>query len=283
MKIRVLAIASAVVALTTACNDNKLTAAAVAGDPPTAVITGSQSYGPLDTAVFSGASSTAVAPKTIANYEWAISGHPNGSQSVVQLGSDPSAAEFFVDLAGDYKIKLKVTDSSGVSDTTEYAFSAVPSQSLHIELTWPAQYTQADMDLHLINKGVGGSMWSSSEDCDFITCKPTFGGVLDWGVSGNTNDDPTLDIDNINEAVPENINIKAPVDGTYEVNVHYYASHGAGDVVCHVRVYLGGTVAWEGEKTLSSANQVWTVGDVAWSSGNGTFNEIGTIFTTTGP
>ena len=127
--------AVALLLLTSACNDTSLTAAAVAGAKPTAVITGTQQYGPLDTANFSGASSTAVSPKTITAYEWSISARPSGSNSMVQPLGDPSQVDFFVDLAGDYKIKLKVTDTEGLTDETEYAFSAIPSQSLHIELT----------------------------------------------------------------------------------------------------------------------------------------------------
>ena len=274
-------VGAAVLALTTGCNDSKLTAAAVAGEKPTAVITGSQAYGPLDTAAFSGASSTAVSPKTITAYDWSISARPSGSTSLVQtVGSDNSQAEFFVDLAGDYKIKLKVTDSEGLSDETEYAFSAIPSQSLHIELTWPAEYTQADMDLHLINKSNGGAFWDSTKDCYFTNCKPDFS-VLDWGSASSTNDNPTLDIDNITETVPENINIKTPADGVYEVNVHYYATHGAGVVHCHVRIYVAGAVAWEGDQIVSAPHDVWNVADINWSAGQGTVTPVGTIFPST--
>ena len=278
---------AALLALGTACNDTSLASAPVSGAKPTAVISGVQEYGPLDTATFDGSASFAVDPKTITAYEWSISARPSGSTSLVQPLGAGSQVDFFVDVAGDYKIKLKVTDTEGLTDATEYAFSAVPSQSLHVELTWQNQYTQADMDLHLINKSSNGSFDDSTRDCYYSNCKPDgFGQPLDWGVSGNQLDDPTLDIDNITDSVPENINIKKPASGVYQVAVHYFASHASsgGDIPvdCHVKIYLDGAVGWEGDMHFTAANQVWNVGDVTWAGGQGSVTPNGNLGTTTG-
>lgn len=269
----------------TACNDTTLAQAPVAGDPPTAVITGQQQYGPLDTAQFDGSSSFAVDPKTITAWDWSITARPSGSTSTVQaLGASGEQAEFFVDLAGNYKIKLKVTDTEGLTGETEYEFSAVPSQDFHVELTWPNQYTQADMDLHLVDASTGGTLWDPMYDCNYQNCKTSNYAVLDWGVSGVTTDNPTLDIDNITDTVPENINIKNPADGTYQINVHYYASHAtSGDIPvdCNINVYLAGQLVYSQQATLTAQNQVWQVANVVWAGGQGTVNEINQITTTT--
>lgn len=277
---------AAFLALTAGCNDTALTSAPVAGDPPTAVITGPQTYNPLDTATFDGSSSYAAAGKTLTAFEWSITGRPAGSASqVMPIGTNNDQAEFFVDLAGNYKIKLKVTDSEGLTGETEYTFSATPSQDFHVELTWPNQYTQADMDLHLINKGAGGAIWNPLLDCYFSNCKTSMGGFLDWGVQGVTTDNPTLDIDNITDTVPENINIKNPANGTYAINVHYYASHASSGadipVDLNVNVYLAGQLVFTGHKTLTAKNQVWYVGDVAWNNGTGTVTANDSVFNTT--
>lgn len=275
------------------CNDTKLATAPVETPTPTpveqqapvAVIDGAQTWAPLATATFDGSASYDP-DGTITAYAWEITNRPNGSVS--QVAANGAAASFFVDLAGDYTLKLTVTDNDGNTGSTELTFSAIPSQDLHVEVEWPNQYTQVDMDLHLLDQSAGGTpqslMWDFQKDCHWENCKPDFGEILDWGVAGQQPDNPRLDIDNISESVPENINIDTPANGTYHVCVHYWASHQASDIPVNllVTVYLGGSVAWTGTITLTTTDQVWDVGTVNWSNGAGTFTPSpdGTIFTT---
>ena len=273
------------------CNNTKLAPAPIHVGGPTAVIVPEQStYAPLDTDTFDGSQSTAVSPNTIASYDWTVVNAPSGSQSqLMPTGSMGETASFFVDLAGDYTIKLTVHDSAGAADSTTYSFSAVPSQSLHVELLWPAQYGQVDMDLHLVFKSNGGTMWDLFKDCYYANCKPSEGGVVDWGAPDTQfgvpdNDDPTLDIDNITGNTPENINIKSPVDGTYAACVHYYASHVGSDITTNdeVRIYVQGTQVFDQTKNMTATNQVWYVGDIACTSGNCTVTPNGALNTTPG-
>ena len=266
-----------------ACNDSSLAPAPLSSDAPIAVIDSAASeYSPLDTAAFDGTQSHDPDGGAITGYAWELSARPAGSTSaVIPLGADGAQADFFVDLAGDYKIKLTVTDEEGETGFTEYAFSAIPAQSLHIQLTWDS-YNQTDMDLHLINTtpGVNGTYWDSTKDCYFMNCKVDGFGGLDWGAAGVDQDNPTLDIDNISESVPENINIITPNDGNYEINVHYY-SGSVSNTTLTVRVYLGGDLAYEQSRALSSSDQVWRVGTVNWAGGTGNVTEHNTVFTDT--
>lgn len=269
---------------TAACNDSKLAAAAIASpeptatatpapanEPPVAQIAGATSYAPLGTASFDGGNSYDP-DGTIASYAWAIVARPAGSASTIQQGGTPAVANFFVDLAGDYTIELTVTDNQGATGSQQLNFSAVPSQDLHIELTWSASYTLADMDLHLINKTqtpASGNFWNSTYDCFFSNCKPPYSSVNWWTAA--TNDNPTLDIDNINETVPENINVAQPHDGAYEVAVHFY-SHDVplAPVTVTVNIYVGGVVAWSGQRTLTATKQEWRAATINWSNGTAT-------------
>ena len=261
------------------CNDTTLVEAI--GPAPVAVIAADASYAPLFLATFDGhGSHDSTGP--IASYAWEIVTRPEGSQSLAAARvSDPALADFFVDLAGEYAVKLVVTDGDGLTGETTWRFSAIPSQQLHLELLWPGQYTHADLDLHLVDRTAGGTLWDADYDCYFSTCKSAMG-RRDWGVTGNLADDPSLDIDNINQSVPENINIAQPADGTYEIDVHYYGSSDAVDppVEAEVRVFLMGSVAHDAHRVFSAVGQVWTVANVVCAGGACTIVPLDTMGTT---
>src|SRR5687767_4978962 len=112
-----------------ACNDSSLVSIPLENNPPTAVINGGQAvYLPLDTAVFDALSSTDPEGQ-IAAYHWTVSDRPLGSNSSIQELDGGRYAEFFVDLAGDYTVRLTVVDNDGYSDTESYSFSAVPYEA----------------------------------------------------------------------------------------------------------------------------------------------------------
>ena len=83
------------------------------------------------------------------------------------------------------------------------------------------------MDLHLVNRSQATTppkMWNGTYDCDWEDCQTQFGETLNWWAAG-TADNGRLDIDNISDTNPENINIQTPHDGTYRIQVHYYSDH----------------------------------------------------------
>lgn len=276
-KLRHLIALGFVAALGTACNDNNLATAPVSSDDPIADIQSQPEYMPLDTAVFDGSGSHDPDGGDLTGFNWEITGRPAGSASAINFINDQQV-EFFVDLAGDYEITLTVTDDEGDTGTTTYAFSATPSQNLHIELTWDT-YTQTDIDLHLVNTGAGGTYADYLYDCFYANCKlDGFSGELDWGQAGVSQDNPTLDIDNIGESVPENINIIQPANGTYEVQAYWFSNSGAvPSSTWTVRIYVDGNVAFEQTKTLTADGDLWRVAEVVWNGGAATINEINLV------
>jgi hypothetical protein len=280
MKIYRIALAAAALALA-GCNNDKLTSAGQGLEgTPVAVITGGTTFAPLATASFSGASSHS--PNgAITDYGWAITARPTGSTSQVSSSGGPGAT-FFVDLAGSYTLQLTVTDVDNKTGSTTLTFNCIPSQGVHLELTWLNQYTLADMDLHLVNMtqdpanakifdmngcSNAGSTIATAKGCDchWENCQSFAGQTLDWFTANVTGDDGTQDIDNINTAVPENINIEKPATGQYEVQIHYFSAEGQPSIPVDatVNVYLDGALAWSGLQHFSAINQLWDVGTVS--------------------
>ena len=262
----------AVAALTAACtNDTSLAPApvAVSHEAPVAVINAATSdYSPLDTASFDGSASHDP-DGVIVSHAWAIVARPSGSNSSIQtLGDAAATAEFFVDFAGDYTIELTVTDDTGLTGSTTFDFSAVPWQSIHVELSWDVDVS--DVDLHLVDVGSGGQYAQSPGDCFYSNKNP------DWGDAGAMND-PALDIDDVDGFGPENINVPQPRTGSsYRILVHYYSDDGMGATNATIRVYLNGTLQHEAIQVLAASDKVWDVATIDWPSGE--ITEINTVF-----
>jgi len=87
-----------------------------------------------------------------------------------------------------------------------------------IELTWGTEGD--DMDLHLL--APGGEL-NSDTDCYYLNCKAETA-TLDWGEEGVTEDNPTLDVDDISGTGPEVISIAEPSAGSYTIVVNDFAS-----------------------------------------------------------
>ena len=151
---------------------------------------------------------------------------------------------------------------------------------LHVQLAWPTEYTQADLDLHLINPVAGGTtagLFDVRDDCHWRNCMPSNGEYLDWGPPDaglNMPDaaDPALDIDNIISTVPENIRIPDPatIATGYDVVVHYFGDHSSGGgVVAHPNVYVyeGGTLVYQASATLAAPNDAWRVCRILYPAG----------------
>ena len=276
-------------------------------------LTQDQEVSPLDVVVLDGSAS--VDPdgpneRPVA-YEWVVVDRPLGSttQPFERLYDDRSparggtpdvastpTARFFVDLAGEYTLELRVTDHYGAQAPSALCpaaparvhIKAVPSEALHIQLTWdtPGDPDQTDdqgtdVDLHL--RHPRGARWSSTDgfDCFYQNRAP------DWGQPGVRSDDPSLDIDDVNGAGPENINIAQPertdaYPSGYLVGVHYFSAdlfggsgeQGALQSTARVRIFVNGEVAYEGERTLRETDDLWTVAEVRFNDATGQVIEV---------
>lgn len=212
-------------------------------DPPTVLAF-------LDEATWIGSASYDPDGKRLTTYQWTLLSKPPGSAVAMPGGTGADRGPFLTDLAGTYVAELVVVNEDGErSDPCQATLEAIPGQDLWVEMYWSR--SGDDMDLHLL--APGGSFNDWKDDCYYLNCVPLFGfRLLDWGVRGDSADDPSLDFDDIPGTGPENINIYAPEVGTFTVVVHDYPGtvfQGANDVT--VNIYLSGVLAWTDTRTIT--------------------------------
>jgi hypothetical protein len=129
---------------------------------------------------------------------------------------------------------------------------------IQVTVTW--DHLGKDLELHLIrpmgflNDTVGGS------DCTWNTC---ISQQPDWGVPGDTSDDPRKDIDNVSTFGPENVFLRQPAPGTYAVMVEHWGSTGE-PCTADVTVTVAGQVALQRSINLFSSHHVWDVARIEW-------------------
>ncbi len=206
---------------------------------------------------FDGSSSYDPAGHEPLDYRWLVLSRPAGADPGNFFDPDNQAtADLFVDAAGTWNVALQVINSLGTASVPALCtFGAVPADDLHIELSWDTAL--ADIDLHLAEGGA--TLFETPGDCNYCNKSP------DWGGSG-ADDDPRLDLDDVEGFGPENINILDPAEATFDVRAHYFEEHGDGPVVATVKIYTYGLEVWSDSQVLTE-NQVWEVGTVDMPSG----------------
>ncbi len=224
----------------------------------------------------------------ITSYEWEVIRYPDGTNpNDFKAVSNGRYFDFFLPLAGDYEVKLKVYDREGTAsgDTRESVcqFKVIPASKLHVQLVW--DHPTNDQDLHLVYLDKSHVICDKEADCYWSNKGPVwFNGD---GASEGAN--PRLDIDDTNGMGPENVNIDDPRPGTYRVYVHYFAVSGASsagaaaDAVATpastletrntVRIHINGLQVAEYRRTLSNVKDMWAVADIVWKE-NGTAEVI---------
>lgn len=90
---------------------------------------------------------------------------------------------------------------------------------IRVTLTWDA--LGRDFELHLVQDA--GRINDDATDCTWTSC---IGHSPDWGVVGDSRDDPSKDVDNTGSHGPENIFLERASAGSYTVMVEHW---GAGD------------------------------------------------------
>ncbi len=200
-------------------------------------------------------------------YKWEKVSAPEGSSA---LPRNPNAARtsYFVDLGGEHKLKLTVTNQEGVSDSCEVTVSGLTSNALHVELFWDKD---GDVDLHVKRPGTTDEEWGTNNDCYFANCVETSYRTA-WNGGGWDNPaNPHLDRDDIRGSGPENMNIAAPVASNgsfYTIGVKNF-SH-ASNPTATVRIYCNGGIQFEYSASLPiKGKSFWWVANVEWTTTNG--------------
>ncbi len=231
-------------------------------EQPIAVCSASpaEAYALYDSVTWIGRESFDPSGYEITDYEWGIISRPTGSTAQMPAGG-ADRANFLADVVGDYAAQLVVTNEVGVQSEPCIAYlEATPAQDLWIELYWT--HSGDDMDLHVVRGS--DALWANNGDCHWQNC---VGRGLDWGTSGDSSDDPSLDIDDIGGTGPENINIFSPTESTYEVWVHDYPGsvyQAANEVT--VNVYMLGVLEWSDTRTISGEDSTTHYATIDWDN-----------------
>jgi hypothetical protein len=240
---------------------------------------------PLDDVVVTGVDSTSSTPGgTIVSYVWEIVSKP--LESSVTLSTPNSMTTGFefesgfttvsgIDVAGEFVVRLTVTDDNGLTSTNDarVTLNAVPSEALHIQLTWDSP--ENDIDLHV--KKQPGNYCDGTLSCYYVNCReddfsrPEFDNVGDSSTPG----DPVLDIDDLDGFGPENINIDIPASGTYNVGVHMYTFDEI--TFATIKIFVNGALREELLQEFTADDQHWEVAEVEWNAGAAVVTPVGTI------
>ncbi|TXD35478.1 hypothetical protein FRC96_11230 [Lujinxingia vulgaris] len=223
---------------------------------------------PLERVELTGRGSIAANGQPVVGYEWTLAERPGDTAVTLSENGDPSLQGLYLELVGRYVVELHVIDAEGTRscEPARMVINTRTDRDIHVQLVWdtPRDSTRddrsgSDVDLHLLRDGRGGAWNSAPWDCHWQNKTP------DWGVPGETNDNPGLDIDNVTGWGPENINLNEPESGVrYRVGVYYFSDHGYGESYATVRIYLGGELQLEMRRRRIVNNQFWEVGDIVW-------------------
>jgi hypothetical protein len=197
-------------------------------------------------------------------YLWTMRSKPLSSATVISPVDQPTAAMTLdPSVPGQYEVQLDVTDATGAKSCqpARATVVATPAQKLLVEMFWDNAGT--DIDLHVVRNN-HSALFITPDDCYYQNRTP------DWGLVGDTSDDPQLVRDALTGYGPEVFGYVNPVNGTYRVQAYFQntlASPTPASMVT-VRVYQYGVLKAETSRTLTVEQEIWKVLDIEWPTGN---------------
>jgi hypothetical protein len=219
----------------------------------------------------------------VVKYQWAMEQPALSASKFVPSDTYPSPT-FAANVLGKYVFHLDVWDEFGrkscVPATAEVY--AATGCALHVELLWTSPgdpnpddegpLAGTDVDLHLAHPN------ASQSDLDGDGAKdPWFDPSWDvfwfyplqnWGSISSNDDNPSLDLDDVDGNGPENVNLCLPEDGkTYAVGVNYWDDHGFGTSYVTVRVYVYGSLVYQVNDLALVDHDLCWIADVDWPGG----------------
>jgi PKD repeat protein len=171
---------------------------------------------------------------------------------------------------GEYIITVFDEIGKLISGTVTVDTGGAVAAEMRIKLSWNTDDT--DIDLHLIKPG--GELWGPG-DCYWDNLHPDWdddGEYYDPNDPGNNDEnDPYLDVDDMNGYGPEHITIHNPPAGIYSVVINYWEDngHGPSDATVTVTLYEGATneiVQTFGPHTMSN-NDYWEATTITMPQG----------------
>ena len=227
--------------------------------------------------------------RPMANARWQIIERPAGSTSVPNP-ADGLETIIFADLQGEYVAELEVSDDQGSVSRCQTRITTQSTDGLRIEMVWNVNAVgdTSDVDLHLLRSP--NATWFDSgprgDDCYYANCSvcQAFSEAecreqiaqynanpgmrppaqVEWTAPLN-DDDPRLDLDDVEGQGPENLNVYRPQNGTYRVGVHYYDDDGFGPSTVTVTIFCGQNITERfGPLTLQATDEFWEVADITW-------------------
>ena len=230
---------------------------------------------PLDYVILDGSGSEDPDGEVV-DWQWEVLERPPGININLEPtqddpnNQDQSRREFQPLTAGIYRIGLNVIDDSGFRscEQAEVMITAIPDQSIHIELTWtnpedPDETDDfgSDVDLHLTKMGPG--QWFEAPYSIFYL-NPNQSEDPIWNP-----EDPSLDIDVRDGLGPENITMRTPDDCQwYAVGVHYFQK-AFGTAYATVRIYINGDLRYVRPYfPLEETGHFWDVARIHWDANN---------------
>ena len=224
---------------------------------------------PLQVLVLDGSGSFDPSGDQIVEYIWEIVEAPdraiNGVRAFSGDPENPAMAEYFLPLAGRYRICLSVVDDTGLEclDTQEcVTVVAIPEEAIAVELTWdnptdPDQSDQegSDVDLHFVK--MPAPWFDPVYDAYYANEEPI------WNP-----ENPSLDIDDTDGVGPETVQLDNPDDCQwYAVGAHYFREQW-GTAWPNVRIFINGRLVDEiVNQPLFSTDDFWDIARIHWPTG----------------
>ncbi|MGF1469346.1 MAG: hypothetical protein ACFCGT_24775 [Sandaracinaceae bacterium] len=156
----------------------------------------------------------------IVAWAWTVRERAAGSASLPPSPDDAPVTTFTPDVAGEYRLEVMAVDDDGQEGSCETVVRAGNVDGIRVQISWSTELN--DIDLHLLEP-TAMRWFDLALDCYYLNCEAP--DVLDWGGPG-TDDNPRLDIDDVDGFGPENINVLRPEPGVYRVGAHYFGQNG---------------------------------------------------------
>jgi hypothetical protein len=225
---------------------------------------------PLDTIDLDASLSRDPEGTGITRVEWRLVERPSDSNTSL-ANNDRTDSSLWMQLAGTYVVELHVWNDLGIQscEPARITLNSIADEDVHVQLVWstPGDPNEtdgvgSDVDLHLLHPNANANWNLPPWDCFWQNQSP------DWGERGVGSDDPSLDIDDIDGAGPENINLDNPEAGaTYSVGAYYFSDDNFGRSFVTIRIYIGGLLAHETERKPMDDQEFWHVADIDWPGG----------------